>query len=147
MNRLWAARHNAYYAALGQRPGCRGFSTDVVVPISHLATIVEETRKDIDASGLFGTIVGHVGDGNFHCIFPTNEDDENEVHEVQRLSDNVVKRALAVGGTCTGEHGIGMGKKKYMKPEFGATTLGVMKTLKGSLDPNSIMNPGKVFDV
>ncbi|KAK0408390.1 hypothetical protein QR680_003927 [Steinernema hermaphroditum] len=147
MNRLWTARHNAWYAALSQRPGRRGFSTDVCVPISHLARVVDETRKDIDASGVFGTIVGHVGDGNFHCIFCVDEEDPKERAAVQQLSDNVVKRALAVGGTCTGEHGIGMGKVNYLKEELGESTLNVMKALKRTLDPNGILNPGKVLDM
>ncbi|VDM46500.1 unnamed protein product [Toxocara canis] len=142
---LWTARHNAYYAILAERKGCKGFSTDVCVPISKLADVITETRKDIDESGMIGGIVGHVGDGNFHCMFPVNESDPNEMKIIWGLSDRVVKRALAVGGTCTGEHGIGLGKREYLKSEFGDVAVNTMKALKKVLDPNSIMNPGKIF--
>uniref|UniRef100_A0A0M3IHM6 D-lactate dehydrogenase (cytochrome) n=2 Tax=Ascaris TaxID=6251 RepID=A0A0M3IHM6_ASCLU len=143
---LWSARHNAYYAILSERKGYKiSFSTDVCVPISKLADVITETRKDIDNSGMIGGIVGHVGDGNFHCMFPVDESNPEEMKIIWGLSDRVVKRALAVGGTCTGEHGIGLGKREYLKSEFGEVALNTMKALKKVLDPNSIMNPGKIF--
>ncbi|VDD93812.1 unnamed protein product, partial [Enterobius vermicularis] len=143
--KLWKARHNAYYAAVATRKNSRGFCTDVCVPVSKLADVVTETRKDIDSSGIFGTIVGHVGDGNFHCVFPVDEDNKDEMSVVWGLSNRLVERALAVGGTCTGEHGIGLGKRSYLKKEFGDIGLKVMLNVKKAIDPNGIMNPGKVF--
>uniref|UniRef100_A0A914C2U0 D-lactate dehydrogenase (cytochrome) n=1 Tax=Acrobeloides nanus TaxID=290746 RepID=A0A914C2U0_9BILA len=145
MNQLWQARHMAYYATMSQRKGARGFTTDVCVPLSQLPKVVTETRKDIDASGMYGTIVGHVGEGNFHCIFPVVEEDEKEMQIIWGLSDRLVKRALAVGGTCTGEHGIGLGKINYLKEELGEEGVHLMKLLKKTLDPNNILNPGKVL--
>uniref|UniRef100_A0AC34R333 FAD-binding PCMH-type domain-containing protein n=1 Tax=Panagrolaimus sp. JU765 TaxID=591449 RepID=A0AC34R333_9BILA len=147
INNLWSTRHNALYAIVSQRKNCRGFSTDVCVPTSHLANIIDETRKDMDENGLFGTIVGHVGEGNFHCIFPVDEHDKNEMKTIWEFSDRLVKRALSVGGTCTGEHGIGLGKREYLKDEFGKVGYDLMKTIKKTLDPNNIMNPGKVIDL
>ncbi|VDN53940.1 unnamed protein product [Dracunculus medinensis] len=149
--RLWTARHNAYYAIVSEKKGCRinfsptnGFSTDVCVSISRLAEIITETKKDIDTSGLVGAIVGHVGDGNFHCIFSVNENDRSEMKKVWELSDRLIMRALSIGGTCTGEHGIGIGKKEYLKKEIGLIGLKTMSVIKQALDPNGIMNPGKL---
>ena len=143
--KLWEARHNAYYAALSLRPGSKGWPTDVCVPISRLAECIIETRKDIDKSGLLVPLVGHVGDGNFHMLFlidPKNE--EEELKRYQPLNDRLIERALRMGGTCTGEHGIGSGKLKYMEAEHGSS-LEVMRLIKKSLDPNNLMNPGKVI--
>ncbi|MFH4979953.1 hypothetical protein AB6A40_006662 [Gnathostoma spinigerum] len=145
MEQLWKARHNAYYAIVAQRKGCNGFSTDVCVPISKLAEVITAVRKDIDESGLLGCILGHVGDGNFHCMFPVNESDEMEVKAIWNLSDKIVKRALAANGTCTGEHGIGLGKRRYLVEEIGENGIKAMRTIKEAFDPNFIMNPGKIF--
>ncbi|KAI1727096.1 FAD binding domain-containing protein [Ditylenchus destructor] len=145
IRQLWKARHTAYYATLKTRPNSKGLLTDVCVPISQLPHIICAIQKDIQQSGLYGTIVGHVGEGNFHCIFPIYEEDKNEMNAVWNLSDKIVRRALSVGGTCTGEHGIGLGKIRYMEEEFGGSTLELMKNIKKMLDPNNIMNPGKIF--
>ncbi|KHJ95393.1 FAD linked oxidase protein [Oesophagostomum dentatum] len=145
MDKLWTARHHAYYAALAMRTGSAGFTTDVCVPITKLAETIVETRKDLDNSGLKGAIVGHVGDGNFHVIIPVFEESSLEMEAVHAFSDRLVRRALSANGTCTGEHGIGVGKINYLKEEFGPTGLHVMKTIKQALDPKNILNPGKVF--
>lgn len=143
-DRLWNARHNAYYAALALRPGCKGVSSDACVPISRLAEAIMATKKDIEDSFLDGTIVGHVGDGNFHTLFAFMPDDEKELAEAKRLNARIVERAIALDGTCTGEHGIGHGKMKYLESEFGETGLEIMRSLKKALDPDNIMNPGKI---
>ncbi|CAI4223583.1 unnamed protein product [Auanema sp. JU1783] len=144
IDKLWKARHNAYYAALSLREGSRGFTTDVCVPISKLADVITLTKKDLIDSNLVGTIVGHVGDGNFHVILPV-VDMEKELPKVKQFSDRLVKRALTHNGTCTGEHGVGMGKLSYLEDEVGKECLNVMRMIKQSLDPNNIMNPGKVL--
>ena len=141
---LWQARHDAYYAALAMRPGCRGWTTDACVPISRLADCIVETRADISASHLEAALVGHVGDGNFHMIFPVNPDNAADVAEAERLSNRLVERTLAMGGTCSGEHGVGLGKMKFLEREHGEA-LGVMRTIKAALDPLGIMNPGKML--
>jgi D-lactate dehydrogenase (cytochrome) len=141
---LWQARHDAYYAALALRPGSRGFTTDACVPISRLAECIVDTKRDIAASRLVGPIVGHVGDGNFHVIFPVNPEDPADIQEAERLSDRLVERALSMGGTCSGEHGVGIGKKKFLAREHGEG-LDVMRTIKQALDPHGIMNPGKLL--
>ncbi|MDV7340774.1 FAD-linked oxidase C-terminal domain-containing protein [Terasakiella sp. A23] len=143
-DRLWAARHNAYYAALAMRPGCKGVSSDACVPISRLAEAIVETKADMEESDLYGTIVGHVGDGNFHALFVFNPDNEEELKEAKRLNARIVERAIAFEGTCTGEHGIGHGKMKYLEDEFGEAGLDIMRTLKRAMDPQNIMNPGKI---
>jgi D-lactate dehydrogenase (cytochrome) len=140
---LWQARHDAYYAALALRPGSRGWTTDACVPISRLADCIVETKRDIAASHLVGPMVGHVGDGNFHVIFPVNPDDPSDLEEAERLSNRIAERALAMGGTCSGEHGIGIGKKKFLAREHGEG-LEVMREIKAALDPLNIMNPGKL---
>ncbi|EGT55302.1 hypothetical protein CAEBREN_21560 [Caenorhabditis brenneri] len=145
MASLWKARHNAYYAALAMRTGARGFTTDVCVPISKLADVISETRSDLDEHDILGTVVGHVGDGNFHVILPTIEEDKTEHRKIQSFSDRLVRRALAADGTCTGEHGIGLGKRKYLREELGENTIRLMHTVKKALDPKNIMNPGKVL--
>jgi len=143
-NRLWQARHDAYYAALALRPGAVGWSTDVCVPISRLAECIADTRDDLAASDLLATMVGHVGDGNFHVIFLLDPDKPEEFDEARRVNERMVMRALAMEGTCTGEHGIGSGKINYLAKEHGAAA-DVMRTLKRALDPANLMNPGKVL--
>ncbi len=143
--KLWEARHNAYYAALALCPGSKGWVTDVCVPISHLADCILETRHDIEESELTVPLVGHVGDGNFHLTFlvdPVNE--EEELKRFQPLNDRLVERALRMGGTCTGEHGIGSGKIKYMEAEHGES-LDLMRQIKQAFDPDNLMNPGKML--
>ena len=141
---LWQARHDAYYAALAMRPGCRGWTTDACVPISRLADCIVQTKADIAASPLVAALVGHVGDGNFHMIFPVNPDDPAEIAEAERLTHRLVERALAMGGTCSGEHGVGIGKMKFLSQEHGEG-LDVMRAIKRTLDPQNIMNPGKLI--
>ena len=143
-NKLWQARHDALYAALALVPGANAWSTDVCVPISQLADCIEATRIDIEASPLTATIVGHVGDGNFHVIFLLDPDRPQDFDEAQRINDVMVSRAIAMEGTCTGEHGVGVGKRHYLEQEFGGA-LETMKTLKRAFDPLNIMNPGKVL--
>ncbi|GAB3124961.1 FAD-linked oxidase C-terminal domain-containing protein [Novispirillum itersonii] len=141
--RLWDARHKAYYAGLGLRPGCSGFSSDVCVPISRLADCIVETRADLDASGLLCPIVGHVGDGNFHVLFIVNPDDPKELETALALNDRLVQRALSMDGTCTGEHGVGYGKMEFLETEHG-DALDVMRAIKKALDPANLLNPGKI---
>lgn len=141
-NRLWAARHDAYYAALALRPGARGVPTDVCVPISRLADVIEETQADIAASHLVAPIVGHVGDGNFHLIVLFDPDDAAERDRALALHERLVERALAADGTCTGEHGIGRGKLAFLQQEHGPA-VPVMAAVKRALDPRGIFNPGK----
>ncbi|XP_037671532.1 probable D-lactate dehydrogenase, mitochondrial isoform X2 [Choloepus didactylus] len=144
-SRLWAARHNAWYAALALRPGCKGYSTDVCVPISRLPEILVQTKEDLKASGLTGTIVGHVGDGNFHCILLVDPEDTQELRRVKAFAEQLGRRALALHGTCTGEHGIGLGKRLLLQEEVGAVGMETMRQLKAVLDPRGLMNPGKVL--
>ena len=136
-------RHNAYYACLALRPGARAVVTDICVPISALAEAVEETRADIAASPLQGPILGHVGDGNFHAILLVDPADRAEMDEALHLSGRMADRALRLGGTITGEHGIGMGKLDYMEKEHGQGW-SVMAEIKRTLDPQNILNPGKM---
>ncbi|MGH6718966.1 MAG: FAD-binding oxidoreductase [Alphaproteobacteria bacterium] len=143
---LWQARHNAYYAALALRPGVKGWPTDVCVPISRLADCIIETKRDLESSPIVAPMVGHVGDGNFHLTFLIDPDDPAEMAEAKRLNDRMVRRALAMGGTCTGEHGIGYGKIDFLTAEAGEA-VAVMRTIKQALDPDNIMNPGKVLRV
>ena len=143
---LWQARHDAYYAAQALRPGSRNWTTDVCVPISRLAQCIVETKQDVAASPLVAALVGHVGDGNFHMIFPVRPDDPSEMDEVQRLADRLVERALRMGGTCTGEHGVGLGKRRFMAVEHGEA-VDVMRTIKAALDPGNLMNPGKLLPI
>jgi D-lactate dehydrogenase (cytochrome) len=143
--KLWQARHDAYYAALALRPGSRGWTTDVCVPISRLADCIRETKQDLADSPLVGPLVGHVGDGNFHLVMPINPEDASEMAAAERLTDRLVARALAMGGTCSGEHGVGVGKMKFLEAEHGAAALDVMRLIKQALDPRNLMNPGKVL--
>lgn len=144
-SRLWQARHDAFWAAIASRPGSFGVSTDICVPISRLAECVAETREDMDRSGIPGTILGHVGDGNFHAIPLVNPLIRAEVERLEAFLDRLAARAHRVGGTCTGEHGIGQGRRRYMIAEFGAPLVGAMAGIKRALDPLGIMNPGKVL--
>jgi D-lactate dehydrogenase (cytochrome) len=143
-SKLWQARHDAYWAARGLRPGADVLSTDVCVPISALAACVTETRADIDRLGLLAPIVGHVGDGNFHTMPLIDASDPGERRKVQAFLDRLVERALAFGGTCTGEHGIGQGKINYLAAEHGGAVQ-AMIAIKKALDPLNILNPGKIF--
>ncbi|KPU84349.1 2-hydroxy-acid oxidase [Marinosulfonomonas sp. PRT-SC04] len=140
---LWDMRHKAYYACLALRKGATAVVTDVCVPISRLAEAVEASRKDIDASGLIGPILGHVGDGNYHAILLVEPGNAAEMQTAKGLSNRMVERALAMGGTATGEHGIGIGKLDYMRDEHGEAW-DVMAEIKCALDPKSILNPAKV---
>jgi D-lactate dehydrogenase (cytochrome) len=142
--RLWQARHDAYWACMALRPGAKGVSTDVCVPISRLAECVEETKRDIEASGLLAPIVGHVGDGNFHVLPLVDMDDPAEIEAAKAFVERLVSRALAMEGTCTGEHGVGQKKMKYLEEEHGPEALDLMRTLKRAIDPDDIMNPGKI---
>ena len=145
-SKLWQARHDAYYAALALRPGCKGIATDVCVPISRLAECILETQVDIRDSGLIAPIVGHVGDGNFHLVLCVDPDDADEMVRAEDLNERMVMRALAMDGTCTGEHGVGYGKIGFLEAEHGEA-LSVMRDLKHALDPKNIMNPGKILKV
>lgn len=142
-NALWAARHKAYWACLALRPGAQAVVTDVCVPISNLAQAVEETRADIAASFIPGPILGHVGDGNFHSALLIEPGNDAELAEAKRLAGRMAERALRLGGTVTGEHGIGMGKLGYMQDEHG-DGWAVMGEIKRALDPKNILNPGKL---
>jgi D-lactate dehydrogenase (cytochrome) len=143
-SRLWQARHDVYWASMGLRPGAKGVSTDVCVPISRLSECIEETQADIAASGLIAPIVGHVGDGNFHVLPLVDMEDESEVKAAKLFVERLVQRALAMEGTCTGEHGVGQGKMKYLEQEHGAEALAMMRALKLAIDPGNLMNPGKI---
>ncbi len=144
--RLWEARHNAYYASLALEPGKKGMTTDVCVPISNLARCLRETKADLDASFLTAPIVGHVGDGNFHTIMLIDPDNRRDMAEARRLHDRMVRRALALEGTCTGEHGIGLGKMAFLEEEVGQG-VDMMRTIKRALDPQNILNPGKIVSL
>ncbi len=143
-NKLWQARHDAAYAAKALRPGCSLWATDVCVPISNLAACIAETKADLAKSFLTAPLVGHVGDGNFHLAFVLDRDDPKEMAEAERINDRLIMRALAMGGTSTGEHGVGIGKMKYLQAEHGEA-VAVMRQLKQALDPQDIMNPGKII--
>jgi D-lactate dehydrogenase (cytochrome) len=143
-NRLWQARHNAYYACKAMRPGSKGWATDVCVPISRLAECISETKADLRTSTLLAPIVGHVGDGNFHVTFLVDPDKPAEMAEAKQLNERMVMRALALGGTCTGEHGIGYGKLDFLTAEHG-DAVAVMRQVKLALDPLNILNPGKIL--
>ncbi|MFL9826751.1 FAD-linked oxidase C-terminal domain-containing protein [Rhodoplanes sp. SY1] len=142
--RLWQARHDAYWAAGALRRGTKSVASDVCVPISRLAECVVATQEDIAASNLVAPIVGHVGDGNFHLGLLVDMDDADEVKRAKALLERLVERALAMDGTCTGEHGVGQGKMKYLKAELGAPALAAMAAIKHALDPAGLMNPGKI---
>jgi D-lactate dehydrogenase (cytochrome) len=145
--RLWEARHHAALSNFALRPGAQMVATDVCVPISRLAECVVETQADIAASRLIAPIVGHVGDGNFHLTLMIDKTDADEIKRAKALSERLVERALAMDGTCTGEHGVGQGKLKYLMAEHGAAALQVMAAIKQALDPQNILNPGKIGSV
>jgi D-lactate dehydrogenase (cytochrome) len=142
--RLWQARHDAYWAARGLRPGAQAVATDVCVPISRLAECVTATQRDVVESRLVAPVTGHVGDGNFHLSLMVNLADADEVARAKALTERLVERALAMDGTCTGEHGVGQGKMKYLAAEHGEPALDAMRAIKKALDPLDIMNPGKI---
>lgn len=143
--RLWQARHDVFWAGFALRPGAKSLPTDVCVPISRLADCVTETQADLLASELVGPVVGHVGDGNFHVGLMIDDADAGEVARTRAFLDRLVARALAMGGTCTGEHGVGEGKAKYLTAEHSPGALGAMRAIKAALDPQNIMNPGKIL--
>jgi D-lactate dehydrogenase (cytochrome) len=144
--RLWHARHNAHYAGLALRPGGRSWATDVCVPISRLAECVVETKRDHEGASFPVCLVGHAGDGNFHMCYILDPGSASELDEARRLNERMVARALAMGGTCTGEHGVGYGKMKFLAAEHG-DALAVMQTIKRALDPENRMNPGKLVEI
>ena len=144
--RLWQARHDVHYSALALRPGCRSWASDVCVPISRLADCVVETKQDHEHTSFPTCLVGHAGDGNFHLIYLLDPASPAELAEARRLNDRTVARALAMGGTCTGEHGVGYGKMKFLEAEHGEG-LDVMRAIKRALDPDNRMNPGKVVEI
>jgi D-lactate dehydrogenase (cytochrome) len=145
--KLWEARHNAYFGCLQLKPGCRSFTTDVCVPISRLAECIAETIRDTEQSFLPAPILGHVGDGNFHCAILAIPDDPRELAEAERLNQRIVERALAMDGTCTGEHGVGMHKMDFLRTEHGDDALDLMARIKRGFDPLGILNPGKVVQI
>jgi D-lactate dehydrogenase (cytochrome) len=144
-SRLWQARHDAYFACLQLKPGCRSFPTDVCVPISRLAECIAATNDDIAQVSIPIALFGHVGDGNFHLVVLVDTGSEKDMTEAAWISQRVVERAIAMEGTCTGEHGIGLGKRKYLRLEHGAVAVDVMRSIKQALDPKNILNPGKVL--
>ena len=143
--KLWQARHDTSLACRSLVKNAKNFATDVCVPISRMSDCIEETQADLVASQLFGPIIGHVGDGNFHVVFSVDPEDHQMVERMEQFHTRLVERALAMEGTCTGEHGIGMGKIDYLVDELGNEAVGVMATIKKALDPNGIMNPGKII--
>ena len=145
-NRLWKARHDAYYAAKALRPGAEGYVTDCCVPIDQLATAIRRARLEIDRSGLVAPIVGHVGDGNFHLIILLRPDEPDDLQAANALAETLNLMAIELGGTMTGEHGVGIGKKKYMQAEHG-DAYALMGVIKKAVDPQNIMNPGKMVNV
>jgi len=145
-NRLWRARHNAFYAVVSQRSNAKGWSSDVCVPVSELGNVILDTRKLLEGCSVPATILGHVGDGNFHVVFAIDPENAAELDEVAQINKNMVRRAIAVGGTCTGEHGVGTGKMAYLREEHG-DAVDLMALIKQSIDPIGIMNPGKIIEI
>jgi D-lactate dehydrogenase (cytochrome) len=143
-SRLWRARHDAYFATLALRPGAKAWSTDACVPISRLADCIVASKEDLDRSPLTGTLVGHVGDGNFHMLYLVDPDSPEEMAEARRLNERLVMRAIEMGGTCSGEHGVGIGKMKYLAREHG-DAIETMRAIKRALDPKGLLNPGKIL--
>ena len=143
--RLWTARHNAYFAAIQSKPGCRAISTDTCVPISKLADCLLDSVTEADASGLPYFLVGHVGDGNFHFGYLIDPDSAEERRVAEELNHQLVSRALELGGTCTGEHGVGLHKMGFLLTETGSGSVDMMRAIKRALDPHNILNPGKIF--
>jgi D-lactate dehydrogenase (cytochrome) len=145
-NKLWQARHDAYWAAKGLKPTAQTWATDVCVPISRLAECILETKRDVEESGILAPIVGHVGDGNFHLLYLMDPDRPGDIETAEALNERMVTRAIAMGGTCTGEHGVGYGKIAFLQAEQGEA-VSVMRQIKLALDPENIMNPGKVLRI
>jgi D-lactate dehydrogenase (cytochrome) len=143
-NKLWQARHDAYWACLALKPGYQGIATDAIVPISCMDAAILGAKEDIKASGLIAPIVGHVGDGNFHTVILVPPEPDG-LARAWELDKKIVARALALGGSCSGEHGVGIGKREFLEQEHGAEALAVMRSIKATLDPRGIMNPGKMF--
>ena len=143
-NKLWQARHDAYWAALASRPGFKGVTTDAIVPVSRLADLILGAKADIEASGLSAPIVGHVGDGNFHTVILVPPEPDG-LDRAWALDRQIVRRALSLEGSCSGEHGVGIGKREFLEQEVGTEVLAVMQSVKAALDPHGIMNPGKLF--
>jgi D-lactate dehydrogenase (cytochrome) len=143
---LWSARHNLYYASLALRPGSESaILTDACVPLSKFAELVSATAQDVKDLGVVGPCFGHAGDGNFHCILPVTKDDSQKyLSKLHKVNDNLIRRTLQVGGTCTGEHGVGYGKMNYLQQQYGPGGVHMMRMIKQGLDPQNIMNPGKV---
>jgi len=144
-SRLWAARHNAYFALLQMRPGARAISTDCCVPISRLAECILETKADCQREGIVHSIIGHVGDGNFHVQMLVDPDDAADIARAEGVNARMVTRALAMDGTCTGEHGVGLHKRGFLVQEHGEDAIAVMRALKQALDPANLLNPGKIL--
>ena len=145
--RLWNARHNMFYSVQRMRPGSVGWPTDVCVPISRLADCINQTLEDLSQTNLLAPLVGHVGDGNFHLQYLIDPDNEDELSEARWVNGRMIERAIEMGGTCTGEHGVGHGKMKYQEAEHGAPSLAVIASIKRALDPENIMNPGKILSI
>lgn len=143
--KLWTARHNAYFAGIQSRPGCRAITTDTCVPISHLADALLDSVREAEQSGIPYFLVGHVGDGNFHMGYLIDPDSETERATAEQLNTQLVQRALKLGGTCTGEHGVGLHKMGFLEEETGAGAVAMMRRIKQALDPDNILNPGKIF--
>ncbi len=143
-NKLWQARHDAYWACLALKPGHQGIATDAIVPISRLNDAILGAKEDIAASGLTAPIVGHVGDGNFHTVILVPPEPDG-IARAWELDKKIVARALDLGGSCSGEHGVGIGKREFLEREHGPDALAVMHSVKQALDPRGIMNPGKIF--
>ncbi|MFQ5983335.1 MAG: FAD-binding oxidoreductase, partial [Woeseiaceae bacterium] len=142
---MWRARHNAAYAALAVRPTGKFYATDVCVPISRLADCIRETRDDVEKNAdMTSFLLGHIGDGNFHYVFLIDPDEPAEYEQAEQLGSRMVERAIRMGGTCTGEHGVGLGKQKYLELEFGEEAIALMRTIKAAIDPHDILNPGKL---
>ncbi|XP_018496691.1 probable D-lactate dehydrogenase, mitochondrial [Galendromus occidentalis] len=145
-NLLWKARHSVFYATCAQRPNTKCYVTDVCVPISKLPELLAATKEDIDRSGVYGTVVGHVGDGNFHTMLLFDPKDPASFQVVHELGERMALKAIELDGTCTGEHGVGLGKKELLLKEHGSDCVSVMKSIKLALDPHNILNPTKIFD-
>ena len=141
---LWRARHNAYYASLALRPGCRCVITDVCVPVSRLTESILNAKHILSKHDILAPLVGHVGDGNFHILLLVDPEDKEEVLLAKKISEDIARAAISVGGTCSGEHGIGYGKLPLLEQEHGIESLGVMHAIKKAIDPHSLFNPGKM---
>jgi len=146
-NRLWKARHSLYYACKAMSPGSKIVPTDVCVPISNLPRLVSDTKKIMEKAGVVSAMFGHVGDGNFHTTLLFDPNDTADLNQMEFVAHEIAMRALELDGTCTGEHGVGMGKKKLIKQQYGPDAMDVMRQIKRALDPKGIMNPGKVLDL